>query len=167
MKLPLVGAILFALCFPVFAGPPGAPPDEFMEKAEELAQWIDDNSDFGPMTRHPAYVFLPFDKLQYTFFVGNGMKYPSEGGYLIAAAYLDGIMFLPDTFDLQSNENMEKLLHELVHHLQFIEGRRYPCNAAAEREAYDLADLWRAAHDMPPALDPVSYFFVTTCPARP
>ena len=163
MKLPLVGAILFALCFPVFAGPPGAPPDEFIAKAEELAEWIDDNSDFGPMTRHPAYVFLPGDTLQYTYFTASGQPYPNDN-YRIAAAYSRGVMFLPDTFDITNLHHAGTLLHELVHHLQFIEGRQYACGAAEERDAYDLEDIWRAGHDLPPTLDPVLYFFVTTCP---
>lgn len=165
MRLPLVGAALLALSlsFPVFSAPPGSPPDEFIERAEELAQWIADNSDFEPMPYHPAYIFLPEETIHYVYYEASGIGYDGQKGWIVAM-YTNGMMFLPDTTDLSREYDQSVLLHELVHHFQFIEDREYDCPAASEKAAYDIEDKWRKERGMPPALSPATYYFVTTCP---
>jgi hypothetical protein len=161
LALAAVGAL--ALSLPAIAAPPGVPDDAFLKKAEELAQWIDDHSDFGPMPRHPAYVFLPQGTIQYMYFVGSGLEYTGREHNQIVAMYHDGWMILDETFDPEKNADV--LLHELVHHMQFVEKREYRCLGEAERVAYDLEAQFSAETGIASVrLDPLMLMFITSCP---
>ncbi|WP_162937834.1 DUF6647 family protein [Indioceanicola profundi] len=61
----------------------------------------------------------------------------------IQAAYVPGLIILDQAgFDEGSSWDMGFLIHELVHHVQHMSGRIYPCPAAREREAYQLQNEW-------------------------
>ena len=60
-----------------------------------------------------------------------------------AAAYMPGrVLLSSSTWDPHSLRSQSYLVHELVHHAQFISGRQYPCRAAREREAYTVQNRW-------------------------
>ena len=68
-----------------------------------------------------------------------------------AGAYLPGRLIVSSTiWDSQSLEAQSYVVHELVHHAQFISGRTYACHAAKEREAYMLQGAWLKEHGMKP-----------------
>jgi hypothetical protein len=68
-----------------------------------------------------------------------------------AGAYIPGRIILSNQiWDPSSPQAQSYLLHELVHHAQFLSGRNYPCHAAEEREAYTLQSKWLVEHGIKP-----------------
>jgi hypothetical protein len=55
------------------------------------------------------------------------------------------------------------LLHELVHHVQFM-NRQFECVQAAEWEAYQLQAKWLAARRVEPGFDWLHIYFLSRCP---
>lgn len=106
--------------------------------ATDLAQWIAENSDFQPF-EPPAIIFLSGRT------IAEATSWPDKPDYEFKpiAAYTAGLIMLPDTFRLDRDESM--LLHELVHHAQYLENRIYTCNAEREAEAYALQLKYVAA----------------------
>jgi Domain of unknown function (DUF6647) len=51
-------------------------------------------------------------------------------------------IYLPETWRPDGLRNQSILLHELVHHVQFFNSVRMPCDRALERQAYDLQVKW-------------------------
>jgi hypothetical protein len=159
--LLLAGVFLLALAAVSRAGEPDA---AFLKSAEKLAAWIDDRSDFGAMPFHPAYIFVPKDDLKYITYQSAGIDPDSVGGtFEILASYYHGVMWLSEDFDIVTDAPI--LLHELVHHLQFIEGRVYSCSQEQELEAYDLHNRYAretGATDL--VVDAVTVMLVSMCP---
>jgi hypothetical protein len=60
------------------------------------------------------------------------------------------------------------LVHEMVHHVQALSGRRYGCGAEREAEAYALQDRWLAQHgetlETAFELNALALFVLTRCP---
>lgn len=66
-------------------------------------------------------------------------------------AYLSGRLIISNrVWDPNSLEAQSYVVHELVHHAQFLSGRTYPCHAAKEREAYMLQSAWLLEHGLQP-----------------
>jgi hypothetical protein len=63
-------------------------------------------------------------------------------------------IFLHADFDPRSPVDRSRLLHELVHYVQWKNGAHGRCWGELELEAYRLQDAWRAEHGLAPALDP-------------
>lgn len=138
------------------------PSRAFYEKAESLARWIGAHSDFGPMRRHPSYVFVSKRELQYIYFQGGEQGYTGAETATVEAMYVQGIMFLQTGFDLETQSSI--LLHELVHHLQHEEGRQYACIGAAEAPAYRLQNEYIRETGIGKESDPLWTVLVTRCP---
>ena len=64
----------------------------------------------------------------------------SVDNFNVEAIYAAGVIYLRDDFDLELMSHT--LVHELVHHVQFVNARAYECHAAMEREAYTVMDKW-------------------------
>lgn len=130
--------------FPLdIATPPGrgfdpVPPDEFLREAQTLADCISANSRYCVTVPLPAFVLLPRATLNYIFF--SQMVGGYQGQDCINALYVPHIMFLAEDFELA--ECSDTLVHELVHHFQFITGAAFRCTAEAKREAYELQAQW-------------------------
>ncbi len=112
------------------------PPGEFYKRAEQLADWIDGNSDYGPLKKHPIYLFLAPEELNYVLFDTTAAGYSGSEQSDAVALYYKGIVFLSHDFQLGKDDDV--LLHELVHHLQAEQGRLFPCVRAGEKDAYRL-----------------------------
>lgn len=67
------------------------------------------------------------------------------GAYLLGRIYLREEAWNPESFRAQSY-----LVHELVHHIQLVSHRSYPCHAVKEREAYMLQNEWLQEHGQAP-----------------
>lgn len=96
-----------------------------------LIDWIERNSDYTDI-KAPPVLFVSSDELKYVVSFPN----PAVMANDVLALYVDGIVFLPDNFELGRHDYM--LLHELVHHAQKESGREYACIAEREAEAYAL-----------------------------
>lgn len=68
------------------------------------------------------------------------------------AAYIPGEVILNHIiWDRNSKQSTSYLVHELVHHAQFFSDKKYACDNAKEREAYELQNQWLAEQGEPPA----------------
>lgn len=64
--------------------------------------------------------------------------------------YTDGVIMLDDDFDVARDR--EIIVHELVHHVQWLSGQQLGCEA--ERLAYTVQNEWRAERGLPAYADP-------------
>jgi hypothetical protein len=55
----------------------------------------------------------------------------------IMAAYSQGVMYLREGWSARDAKQTGILLHEFVHHLQFMAGRDFACAGEREAEAYE------------------------------
>jgi hypothetical protein len=130
--------------FPLdIATPPSAgfdpvPPDAFLKQAREIADWIVARTAYPPDIPLPAFVLLPRASLNYIFYSQLVGGY--QGQDCINALYLPHLMLLAEDFDVTSCS--DTLVHEMVHHFQFITEKPFRCTAEAEYEAYHLQSLW-------------------------
>ena len=113
------------------------PPAAFIAQAEEAAAWIVAHSDYGPVPL-PAFVKVPRATLSYVFY--SQMVGGWQGQDCINALYVPHLILLAEDFD--AGTCSDTLVHELVHHFQFVTGRAFRCTAEAEREAYALQAEW-------------------------
>jgi hypothetical protein len=114
------------------------PSDQFLDYAHSIAVWIILNSDYDAEVPLPAFVKLPRATLNYIFYsqlVGGYQKQDC-----IEALYVPHIMLLSEDFDMELCT--ATLVHELVHHFQYMTDKKFRCTAEAEREAYDLQAKW-------------------------
>ena len=130
--------------FPLdIATPPGrgfdpVPPDSFLREVEALADWITANSRYTTKVPLPAFVVLPRATLNYIFY--SQMVGGYQGQDCINALYVPHILLLAE--DLDVTDCSDTLVHELVHHFQFVTGAAFRCTAEAEREAYEIQAQW-------------------------
>jgi hypothetical protein len=127
-----------------------------------LLFWIGANSDYD--TRNlplPEIVEMSPRELTDEFYGGSGLRgaqrpsvdprimalYSTDEGlhgriYIIAAHLTDGLQ--PGEDPLENPVFQERLLHELVHHVQHRTGAAdaYLCNAAGEMEAYAMGGAY-------------------------
>jgi hypothetical protein len=159
MRLLLTIALCCGLTIP--ANAQVKPPASFYERAEELARWIDEKSDYGPMQKHPIYLFLHQDELDYVFFETTAVGYSGSEQSQAVALYFKGIVLLSDEFQVGVHDDV--LLHELVHHLQAEQNRAYACVRAGERDAYALQTKFIQETGIGKLPDPMWAFLATRC----
>ena len=64
-------------------------------------------------------------------------------------------IFLSDNFDPDDLADRSRLIHELVHYVQWANGEhKSTCLGHLEVEAYELQDQWRVSHNLDESLDP-------------
>ena len=137
---PLLAQDVIPEDFPLdIATPPArgfnpVPPDDFLQEAQTIADWIVANSRYSEKVSLPAFVLLPRATINYIFY--SQMVGGYQGQDCINALYVPHIMLLAEDFELA--ECSDTLVHELVHHFQFVTGTAFRCTAEAEREAYEL-----------------------------
>jgi hypothetical protein len=82
------------------------------------------------------------------------MGNPQRQSALARALYVPNEVVIDDEFwDAHDTRTISFLVHELVHHAQYVSGRPYVCNNAKEWEAYKLQNQWLAEHGLPPAVE--------------
>lgn len=64
------------------------PPVLFYERAGQLAEWIDRNSDYGPLKKHPIYLFIAPKELNYVLFDTTAAGYSRNEQSEAVALYL-------------------------------------------------------------------------------
>jgi hypothetical protein len=76
-------------------------------------------------------------------------------------------ILLPEGWAGGSPAEMSVLVHEMVHHLQNVSGRRYACPAEREAEAYSVQERWLALFgetlEGAFAIDPMTRLLLTRC----
>jgi len=142
-----------------FAKPP-VPNAAFFAKAEVLADWIDDHSDFGPMPYQPAYIFVTQEEMQYVYFGAGG----GPEGMELAAVNVPGVIFLPEGFSLASGRSQQTMVHELVHHMQTVTGAQYDCAGDSEAVAYAMQQMFFLDTGLGEPVDLMIMLEATLCP---
>jgi hypothetical protein len=119
----------------VFPSARAEPSAKFLERVNELADWIALHSGYSSGFKHfPEFVFLSPVAIRHGFSRAS-LGYSDETSS-VRAAQVRGTIYLPDTFTLGRDDYM--LVHELVHYLQDEDSKWFECLADREREAYTL-----------------------------
>ena len=64
-------------------------------------------------------------------------------------------IYLPNNFNPQDPVDRSRLVHELVHYVQWANNKqKTTCLGHLEVEAYELQDQWRLTHNLTESLDP-------------
>lgn len=117
-----------------------------------LLTWIGAHSPYGGNLPLPNVVFLE----RYAVCAAYGIS--GQGNCNASGLYgfydRDLTIYLRAGFDPSDPSDQSRLLHELVHYLQWASGRnRESCRGRLEVEAHDLQDAWRAERGLAPTLD--------------
>ena len=116
-----------------------------------LMTWIGANSGYDTSLAAPNIVMTTRHNMCALYGINHKAQCDSSG----LSAFFDKnlTVYLPTGFDPGNEHDQSKLLHELVHYVQWSHGQnKTTCLGQLEVEAYDLADQWRASHDLGPSL---------------
>ena len=104
-----------------------------------LISWIAAISNFA-VVDPPRILLIPKREIDEYYYR------PSEVNkfFQLQAIYksTNAMIYLRDTWRSTELYDQSVLLHELVHHLQMNNNVKAPCQAAKERQAYDLQVAW-------------------------
>ena len=129
--LPAAALALLLACAPASAA---SPSEALLQRVDELVRWIAAHSGYAvELKAVPRFVFLSPEAIRHAFSGSSSMGYADQTSS-VQAAQTRGAIYLPENFALGRDDYI--LVHELVHHLQDENGKRFACLAAREREAY-------------------------------
>ena len=116
-----------------------------------LLSWIGSHSNYDVPLNSPNIVLTTRHNMCALYGIQQKSQCDSSG----LAGFFDKnlTVYLPTNFDVDSQHDVSKLLHELVHYVQWANGEnKDTCLGQLEVEAYDLADQWRAEQGLGPTL---------------
>ena len=117
-----------------------------------------------PTAEAPHLQFLTQRELHQMFYPETEWK---EGYPSIIAAYKEGHIFLRGDWEKTSRRDQSILLHEVVHHLQYVSGAKYTCPGLLEKVAYDAQIRFLSERGLDFfelfESDPLFIMLVTTC----
>jgi hypothetical protein len=158
----------FILAKPVYA--------ESVEEAKmlELINWIVEESAIYEYNDEPLpkIVYATQEQLGAyfygldTYLENEDKLIPIEGIFRSAD---EGTMFLLEDFDWESGSTMDVVVHELVHYLQYINGRTFSCSVAGEIDAYKFQSIWLMDNPIPNRQAPTfltAVYILETCIAE-
>ena len=150
--------LLFTLLAPVPAlaqDQPGNPPPNAALAA--VARWISANSDLPYPAEMPRIELLPaaqiyrlrYDALLPRKSQASGGEYSTPLPQVrpeVVAVYDDvrRTIYLPAGWTGATAAERSVLVHEMVHHMQNVAGRKYDCGGAREKPAYLAQRQWLA-----------------------
>ncbi len=109
-------------------------------------QWVEEQMHI----RVPYLPRIAISRDKMVALIGN----PERQAALARALYVPNLVVVDEDFwDANDTRTVSFLVHELVHHAQAFNGRKYACNNAKEFEAYHLQNLWLSQHGLPPAVE--------------
>lgn len=161
LALCQVASVLPSVCFSC----PGAEPitDVPAPLLIELTDWIARNTDYD------VSVTLASPPAIRACSIGETISY--EGVETVVAADLRGAysltdrtIFLVSPWSPDNIADRARLLHELVHDVQF-QTARWRCAQAAETEAYRLTATWLEAQGMVPHFNWFEIYLLSRCPS--
>ena len=139
--------ILIAIMSLLVASVAGAVDRETEEKIMlEHIEWLVENGGFEYNNEPlPKVVYATEEQLT-AYFYGLD-TYLEEGDDLMVVEGIfqsggEGTIFLLNTFDWNNIADLNVVIHELVHYLQYINGISYDCSVAAELDAYRYQTEW-------------------------
>jgi len=136
-----------------------------------LMTWLSSNFDLPAVNHHPEIKFVSQQEMVAVRFAGlvpdktSELKAASE----IVALYDDRTktILLSDRWKGDAPAELSVLVHELVHHVQNLAQRTYPCPGAREAIAYAAQEKWLSLFGQSLAtsfeLDPMTLKIRTSC----
>jgi hypothetical protein len=121
-----------------------------------IVLWLSTNFDLVATNQHPTVKIVPPTEIVYLRY---GARTPekqrevlalsrnagsAEKGREAVAVYDDAArtIMLPEGWSGSTPAELSVLVHEIVHHLQKVEGLKYECPAAREALAYAAQERW-------------------------
>lgn len=117
-----------------------------------LLVWLGMNTDYDINVTLPNIVMTE----PYNMCAAYGIKDMGrcKAAHLMGFYDKNTTIYLRTSFDQFDVEDKSRLIHELVHYVQWSNGRHLTeCLGLLELEAYELQDQWRIEHDLEPSLD--------------
>lgn len=105
-----------------------------------LMVWISANTNYEFYREAPNVTYVSYETLHHMQF---GDKVPFDKNKpIVDALYVfeQETIYLPLGFKPDSPTQLAVLVHELVHHIQTLSERKWPCPAAMELEAYSIQE---------------------------
>ena len=153
MTRPLL--LAFVLCLLTLAVQASEKPPRGM--VTEMMDWIAGQTDYHPAPP-PKFVILPKDDM-------NRLA-GAKGDWL--ALYGHGMIYFREGWTPRTLYGQSTLLHELVHHMQAMNGARFACREESEKQAYRLSDIWlreRGSSLEGEGFDPLFIAMISVCPS--
>jgi hypothetical protein len=117
-----------------------------------IAVWLSINFGLPGTAPHPTIELHPEETMSRIWIESIARNQGADIGALaretqhreIQAFYDDQrrTILLAEGWDAKSPQDVSILVHEMVHHLQNLDQRRYACPAAREKLAYEAQDSW-------------------------
>jgi hypothetical protein len=123
------------------------------ELLNTIVLWISINLAIPAVYDHPRIEYVPTAKMISMRL--RGMPTVAQETLLpsqipdVVAIYDDEkrTIFLPEGWTGKTPADLSVLVHEMVHHLQNIDGQKFECPAAREKPAYLAQDKWLKQFD--------------------
>lgn len=115
-----------------------------------LIVWIGANSEYDVDFPQPIVVMTTQHNMCELFGISD--KFRCEVSGLKGFYNEDQTIYLGTDFNQKDPHHVSRLLHELIHYVQYQNGESYLCRGNLEIQAYDLQDEWRADKGLEPML---------------
>lgn len=128
-----------------------------------LLAWLGHHSDYDTQVEFPNIVFTEQGNMCHTY--GIVEKGTCQATRLKGFYNKNVTIYLNANFNSQDPNHQSWLMHELVHYVQWLNGRGDgECWGRLEAEAYTLQDAWRAEHQVAGMTDPFKLIMLkATC----
>lgn len=114
--------------------------------------WLSDNSDLDTAVTLPNVVMTDHGNICGNYGITTAGN--CAASRLVAFYNKHNTIYLPVNFGSADADDSDRLLHELVHYVQWQNGLgQTTCLGQLEVQAYELQDLWRAQRGLPPSRD--------------
>lgn len=110
-----------------------------MESLASLILWVSVVTGL-PTAPAPAIKYTDWQNIQ------DAAALVYEGPVRAHGYYVPGTVVLPDDWDHDSLRDRSVKVHELVHHLQRVSGKKYRCRGEKEREAFAVQQMYVDLH---------------------
>lgn len=118
-----------------------------------LIAWLDVNTDYDTRVELPNIVITEQGNMCHSY--GIETKGTCDATKLKGFYNKNLTIYLNSDFNPRDPADQSRLMHELVHYIQWSNGRdESNCWGRLEAEAYTLQDQWRAEHNVAGATDP-------------
>jgi hypothetical protein len=114
---------------------------EATKEADALTAWIAEQTGW-PVRAVPPIRLVPREEIKNVF----GKEMASDLNVEALHSNKDHIVYLLESWRPGNLRDRSILLHELVHHLQYLNNVKTVCHAEEERQAYDLQIKWLREH---------------------
>ena len=155
--------------------PSHQPNNTFVGQAvlTSIVNWLTGNFDLPASSEHPRVELTPAPQLTAMRHSPSQLEFAiidqpmSKRQVLSAYDSANKTIYLPDGWTGRTPEEQSLLVHEMVHHLQNLAGRKYECPQEREKLAYVAQERWLSpsGRDLKDGfgIDPLTLLLRTEC----